>query len=137
MELTHFGHSCLLARFTDGDAEATILFDPGNFSHGFEGITGLDAILGKVSLTAPTGVLGNLDTLMNSWTKTGTGQLASRRNANSHLQTELTARQAALQTQYDNAYNRYLMQFTQLQSLQSQMSGTTNMFQAMFSKSDS
>jgi len=99
--------------------------------------TGLDAILGKVSLTTPTGVLGNLDTLMNSWTKTGTGQLASRRNANSHLQTELTARQAALQTQYDNAYNRYLMQFTQLQSLQSQMSGTTNMFQAMFSKSDS
>ncbi len=32
MELTHFGHSCLLARFTDGDADATVLFDPGNFS---------------------------------------------------------------------------------------------------------
>ena len=45
MELTHFGHSCLLARFTDGDAQATVLFDPGNFSYGFEGITGLDAIL--------------------------------------------------------------------------------------------
>lgn len=45
MKLTHFGHSCLLARFTDGDAKATVLFDPGNFSHGFEGITGLDAIL--------------------------------------------------------------------------------------------
>ncbi|MCV7194050.1 MBL fold metallo-hydrolase [Mycolicibacterium brumae] len=43
MELTHFGHSCLLARFRRADA--TILFDPGNFSHGFEGITGLDAIL--------------------------------------------------------------------------------------------
>ncbi len=99
--------------------------------------TGLDAILGKVSLTTPTGVLGNLDTLMNSWTKTGTGQLASRRNANARLQTELTARQAALQTQYDNAYNRYLTQFTQLQSLQSQMSGTTGMFEAMFSKNDS
>lgn len=99
--------------------------------------TGLDAILGKVSLTSPTGVLGNLDTLMNSWTKSGTGQLASRRNANAHLQTELTARQAALQTQYDNAYNRYLLQFTQLQSLQSQMSGTTGMFEAMFSKNDS
>jgi flagellar hook-associated protein 2 len=99
--------------------------------------TGLDAILGKVSLTSPTGVLGNLDTLVNSWTKTGTGQLASRKNANAHLQTELTARQAALQTQYDNAYNRYLAQFTQLQSLQSQMNGTTSMFEAMFSKSDS
>ncbi|WP_313673719.1 MBL fold metallo-hydrolase [Mycolicibacterium sp.] len=41
MELTHFGHSCLLADF----GVARLLFDPGNFSHGFEGITGLSAIL--------------------------------------------------------------------------------------------
>ena len=41
MELTHFGHSCLLAEF----GVARVLFDPGNFSHGFEGITGLSAIL--------------------------------------------------------------------------------------------
>jgi L-ascorbate metabolism protein UlaG (beta-lactamase superfamily) len=46
MELTHFGHSCLLANFrSDSGASATVLFDPGNFSHGFEGITGLSAIL--------------------------------------------------------------------------------------------
>ncbi|MFC9789295.1 MBL fold metallo-hydrolase [Rhodococcus sp. NPDC127528] len=41
MRLTHFGHSCLLAEING----STVLFDPGNFSHGFEGITGLDAIL--------------------------------------------------------------------------------------------
>jgi L-ascorbate metabolism protein UlaG (beta-lactamase superfamily) len=41
MHLTHFGHSCLLADF----GGTTLLFDPGNFSHGFEGITGLSAIL--------------------------------------------------------------------------------------------
>lgn len=41
MELTHFGHSCLHV-----DLGGTrVLFDPGNFSHGFEGITGLSAIL--------------------------------------------------------------------------------------------
>ena len=46
MELTHFGHSCLLANFTGASgADTTVLFDPGNFSHGFEGITGLSAIL--------------------------------------------------------------------------------------------
>lgn len=99
--------------------------------------TGLDAILGKVSTTAPAGVLGNLDNLLNGWTKAGTGQLATRRDANSHLQSQLQARQAVLETQYDNAYKRYLGQFTQLQSLQSQMNGTTSMFDAMFSKSDS
>jgi L-ascorbate metabolism protein UlaG (beta-lactamase superfamily) len=41
MQLTHFGHSCLLAEF----GETSILFDPGTFAHGFEGITGLSAIL--------------------------------------------------------------------------------------------
>jgi L-ascorbate metabolism protein UlaG (beta-lactamase superfamily) len=46
MELTHFGHSCLLASFkSDSGDDTTMLFDPGNFSHGFEGITGLSAIL--------------------------------------------------------------------------------------------
>ncbi|MET0457268.1 MAG: MBL fold metallo-hydrolase [Mycobacterium sp.] len=45
MQLTHFGHSCLLASFRHADDETTVLFDPGNFSHGFEGITGLTAIL--------------------------------------------------------------------------------------------
>jgi L-ascorbate metabolism protein UlaG (beta-lactamase superfamily) len=41
MQLTHFGHSCLLADFD----HTTVLFDPGVFSHGFEGIGGLSAIL--------------------------------------------------------------------------------------------
>ena len=45
MQLTHLGHSCLLAEFNDDSAATTVLFDPGNFSHGFEGICGLDAIL--------------------------------------------------------------------------------------------
>src|SRR6202171_274906 len=46
MQLTHFGHSCLLAGFNNqAGGETTVLFDPGNFSHGFEGITGLSAIL--------------------------------------------------------------------------------------------
>lgn len=46
MQLTHFGHSCLLASFAnESGPPTTVLFDPGNFSHGFEGITGLDAIL--------------------------------------------------------------------------------------------
>ena len=41
MQLTHFGHSCLLAEF----GNTRLLFDPGTFAHGFEGITGLSAIV--------------------------------------------------------------------------------------------
>lgn len=41
MQLTGFAHSCLLAEI-DG---VRILFDPGVFSHGFESLTDLDAIV--------------------------------------------------------------------------------------------
>lgn len=41
MQLTHFGHSCVLADF----GHTSLLFDPGTFSHGFEGITGLSAVV--------------------------------------------------------------------------------------------
>lgn len=40
MRITHFGHSCILVELHG----TVVLFDPGVFSHGFEGITGLDAI---------------------------------------------------------------------------------------------
>jgi flagellar hook-associated protein 2 len=96
--------------------------------------TGLDAVFG--STTNSTGVLGGLSKLMDQWTDTTKGQIATRKDSNSKLQTALTTRQAVLDTQYDNAYKRYLMQFTQLQSLQSQMSNTGSMFEALFNKSD-
>ncbi|MCE5291542.1 MAG: MBL fold metallo-hydrolase [Nocardiaceae bacterium] len=41
MRLTHFRHSCLLLELNG----TRVLFDPGNFSHGFEGLTDLDAII--------------------------------------------------------------------------------------------
>lgn len=41
MRVTHIGHSCLLVETPD----ARVLLDPGTFSHGFEELTGLDAVL--------------------------------------------------------------------------------------------
>lgn len=41
MEVTHFGHSCVLL----DTGAARLLIDPGNFSTGFEEVTGLDAVL--------------------------------------------------------------------------------------------
>ncbi|WP_280478844.1 MBL fold metallo-hydrolase [Nocardia cyriacigeorgica] len=40
MRIAHFGHSCILVELHG----RRILFDPGTFAHGFEGLTGLDAI---------------------------------------------------------------------------------------------
>lgn len=41
MQITHFGHSCVLL----STGSARLLFDPGTYSTGFEPVTGLDAIL--------------------------------------------------------------------------------------------
>jgi L-ascorbate metabolism protein UlaG (beta-lactamase superfamily) len=41
MQVTHFGHSCVLL----DTGAARLLIDPGNFSRGFEDVTGLDAVL--------------------------------------------------------------------------------------------
>lgn len=41
MQITKYGHSCLLV--TDGDAR--LLLDPGSFSAGFEEVSGLTAVL--------------------------------------------------------------------------------------------
>ena len=41
MEVTHFGHSCVLL----DTGAARLLIDPGNFSTDFEDVTGLDAVL--------------------------------------------------------------------------------------------
>jgi L-ascorbate metabolism protein UlaG (beta-lactamase superfamily) len=41
MQVTHFGHSCVLL----DTGSARLLIDPGNFSTGFEDVTGLDAVL--------------------------------------------------------------------------------------------
>ena len=41
MQVSHFGHSCVLL----DTGAARLLIDPGNFSQGFEGLTGLDAVL--------------------------------------------------------------------------------------------
>jgi L-ascorbate metabolism protein UlaG (beta-lactamase superfamily) len=41
VQVTHFGHSCVLL----DTGSARLLIDPGNFSTGFEGVSGLDAVL--------------------------------------------------------------------------------------------
>ncbi len=41
MRVTHLGHACLLVE----TADRRILIDPGNFSSGFEELSGLDAIV--------------------------------------------------------------------------------------------
>lgn len=95
--------------------------------------TGLDTLIGSTAGTTPSGLAGKLDTYLKSWTSSTKGQIQNRQDAVSKLQVELSTRQEMLDKQYDAAYQRYLIQFTQLQALQSQMSNNSSMFDALFS----
>jgi flagellar hook-associated protein 2 len=97
--------------------------------------TALDSLFGRAAVGAESGALGALDTLMAQWTNSAKGQISTRNATIAKQQQDITARQAVLQNQYDNAYKRYLAQFTTLQQLQAQMTGTSNLFTALFTPS--
>ena len=88
----------------------------------------LDGLFGKATLSERTGLLGSLDEYVEAWLQAGTGLIASRQSSIENIQKRLTERQARLDLQYENMYQRYLQQFTQLQSLQSQMGQTSGLF---------
>lgn len=97
----------------------------------------LDTLFGRAGLGVDSGVLGSMNKLVTSWTSSSGGYIAERRAQNARTQSDIADRQATLKTQFDNAYQRYLAQFTALQTLQSSMTSTSNMFTAMFSSDSS
>src|SRR5471032_1695000 len=99
--------------------------------------TGLNNVFGSAQTGSPTGVLGAVDTLMNQWTSSATGQISVRQSAVTAEQKDIQSRSDELDTQYNNAYARYLAQFTALQTLQSQMTSNSNLMTALFSSSSS
>ena len=99
--------------------------------------TGLDALIGSASSSSPSGVAGSLNTYLNLWSNSATGQLKQRTDATTKLQSTLTQRQSDIDAQYDSAYSRYLKQFTELQALQSTMNSNVSMFYALFSSDKS
>jgi flagellar hook-associated protein 2 len=94
---------------------------------------GLDTLIGSSAAGKSSGIAGALDTYLKSWSSASNGQIQQRQHANDRLQTSLTVRQEQLDKQYNGAYQRYLLQFTQLQALQSKMASNTSMFDALFS----
>jgi flagellar hook-associated protein 2 len=97
----------------------------------------LDKILGNNNLVNSSGVLGKLNAVLGQWSNITNGQITQRLAASDNLQKTLSKSMDRLNAQYDNAYSRFLDQFTRLQVLQEQMSKTADMFDAMFSNDKS
>jgi flagellar hook-associated protein 2 len=94
--------------------------------------TGLDKLIGSTSAANPSGIAHALDVYLKEWSSGLNGQIKTRTTANDKLLDTVTTRQAQLDSQYDAAYKRYLLQFTKLQNLQSQMSNNSSLFDALF-----
>lgn len=97
--------------------------------------TGLDTLIGSTATGSASGIAAKLDSYLELWSDSSKGQIQTRKDAISKLQSDLAERQTALDKQYDSAYARYLAQFTQLQTVQSNMSYNTSLFDALFSSS--
>ncbi|GJJ04106.1 lateral flagellar hook-associated protein 2 [Duganella rhizosphaerae] len=106
--------------------QKTIAADPGK----------IDTLFGRAGLGVDSGVLGSMNKLVTTWTNSATGLIGSRKTAITRVQDDIAKRQVAVQSQFDNAYKRYLAQFSALQQLQSSMTSTSDMFTAMFSNSN-
>jgi flagellar hook-associated protein 2 len=99
--------------------------------------TALNTVFGNVSLSGNTGMLGSMDTYLQGWLNVSTGQIAERQSSVQATQKSLNASQTQLTSQYNDLYQRYLTQFTNLQSLEAQMNQTESMFASTSSTSSS
>lgn len=135
---TSVGGQSLVNYGISGQTDGTLTLDTTRLAKAVAANpTGLNNIFGNATLGNETGVLGNIDTLMNQWTNAATGVIVERQSAVTAQQKSIADRQTDLDNQYNDAYARYLAEFTALQTLQSQMTSNTNLFTALFGSSSS
>ncbi|WP_241575652.1 flagellar filament capping protein FliD [Rosenbergiella nectarea] len=70
------------------------------------------------------GLLSSIDKSMNNYLSTSHGVLQSRQEVLDRQQSDITDRQTKITTHYNDAYNRYLTQFTKLKSAMQDMNNT-------------
>jgi flagellar hook-associated protein 2 len=74
------------------------------------------------------GLLRKMDKSLDRLLSVTNGDIKSREETNRRRENELSDRSDKINTRYDSAYNRYLQQFTRMQSVLQQMNNTASMF---------
>lgn len=74
------------------------------------------------------GLLRKMDKSLDRLLSVSGGDIKAREETHRRRENELTDRSDKISTRYDTAYNRYLQQFTRMQSVLQQMNNTANMF---------
>ncbi|OWY40339.1 flagellar hook protein FliD [Xenophilus sp. AP218F] len=73
------------------------------------------------------GALKAVSDYLDRWTNASSGLIKQRKDSEERLSKDLDRRQANIQKQFEDTYQRYLAQFTKLQAMQDQMSQTMSM----------
>ncbi len=74
------------------------------------------------------GLLNSIDNMMDPYLKFGSGLFSTRKDSLQQNISRIDDKQAQLDRKYDMAYDRYLAQFTQMNSIITQMNQTMGMF---------
>lgn len=96
---------------------------------------GLSQVFGSASITSGSGLLGALNDYAGVWLNSANGLLKNRQDSLQRAQSALTEKQSRLDATFKLYYERYLQQFTALQSLQDQMGQTSNLFSSLSTSS--
>jgi flagellar hook-associated protein 2 len=91
----------------------------------------LEQVLGSAASSNSKGLMGSLSSTLLLWTDITSGQIKQRQDSVAQQQKSITERQARLDRQYSQAFDRYLKQFTQLQQLQSSLGDTTSLLSSL------
>ena len=70
------------------------------------------------------GLIKQAGSYLDKWLNASSGLITQRKDSAQRMQKDLDAQQTRIDSQYDLAYKRYLTQYSQLQTMQSQMSQT-------------
>jgi flagellar hook-associated protein 2 len=98
---------------------------------------GLNTLLGQTNTLEykRSGVMGALQTYINTWTNSTTGYLKNRQDGLQKQLAQYTKDQSTIDRLHDQAYQRYLTQFTALANLETTMGNTTGLLGSLFSSS--
>ncbi|MEX8192255.1 flagellar filament capping protein FliD [Comamonas guangdongensis] len=98
---------------------------------------GLNTLLGQTNTLEykRSGVMGTLQTYINTWTNSTTGYLKNRQDGLQKQLAQYTKDQSTIDRLHDQAYQRYLTQFTALANLEATMGNTTGLLGSLFSSS--
>ncbi|HEX3140293.1 MAG TPA: flagellar filament capping protein FliD [Rhizobacter sp.] len=130
---TSFGGASLVEFGVSATRDGTLALDSARLQKRLAASSpdALQTLFGATGITTSSGLLGAFDKYLDTWTASSTGFISRRKDGLQKTQTHLASEQTRVDAMYDSAYERYLKQYSALQSLQSQMSQTGGLLSSL------